>query len=71
MLSVDHNEILHTSRQCNCCAVCKISLRSVDNILAYSTPNFDRISNLIEILLEGQEPELLGVQSIAIQIEGF
>ena len=26
MYSTDHNEILHTSRQCNCRDVCKISL---------------------------------------------
>ena len=31
--STDHNEILHTSRQCNCRDVCKISLWSVRHIL--------------------------------------
>ena len=41
--SVDHNEMLHTSRQCsNCRDVCKISLCSVEHILNQSTPNFDR-----------------------------
>ena len=29
MYSTDHNEILHTSRQCNCRDVCKVSLWSV------------------------------------------
>ena len=29
----DHNEILYTSRQCNRCDVCKISLWSVEYIL--------------------------------------
>ena len=42
--SADHNKILHMSRQ-----LCKISLWLVENILNYSTPNFDRISNSIEI----------------------
>ena len=31
--STDHNEILHTSRQCHCRDVCKISLWSVEHIL--------------------------------------
>ena len=33
LYSTDHNEILHTSRQCNCLDVCKISLLSVEHIL--------------------------------------
>ena len=33
MRSTDHNEILHTSRQCNCRDECKISLWSVEHIL--------------------------------------
>ena len=33
MYSTDHNEILHTSRQCNCRDVCKISLLLVKHIL--------------------------------------
>ena len=33
MRSTDHNKILHISRQCNCCEVCKISLWSVKHIL--------------------------------------
>ena len=33
MCSYDHNEILHTSRQCNCRDVCKISLWSVAHII--------------------------------------
>ena len=38
MSSTDHNEILHTLRQC------------------YYAPNFDRISNSIEISLVGRAP---------------
>ena len=45
MYFTDHNEILHTSRQSNCREVCKLSLWSVEHILNYSTPSFDRISN--------------------------
>ena len=37
MYSTDHNEVLHTSWQCNCRNVCKISLGSVDCILNLST----------------------------------
>ena len=33
MYSTDHNEILHTSRQCNCPDMYKISLWSVEHIL--------------------------------------
>ena len=47
--SADHNKILYMSRHYNCRDVCKISLWLVENILNYSTPNFDRISNSIEI----------------------
>ena len=56
MYSTDHNEILHTSRQCYCRDVCKIKLWSVEQMLNYSTPNFDRISNSIEIPWVGQAP---------------
>ena len=48
--STNHNEILHTSRQLHCRDVCKISLWSVQHILNQSTPNFYRISNLMELL---------------------
>ena len=58
MSSTDHNEILHTSPQCNCRDLCKISLWSVKHILNYSIPNFYQISNLIEISLVGQAPGL-------------
>ena len=34
MYSTDYNEILHTSRQCNCHAMCKISLWLVEHILS-------------------------------------
>ena len=51
MYSPNHNKILHMSRQCNCRDMCKILLRLVEHILNYSTPNFDRISNSIEIPL--------------------
>ena len=33
----------------NCRDLCKISLWSVEHILNYATPNFDPISNSIEI----------------------
>ena len=56
MYSTDHNEILHTPRQCNCRDVCKILLWSVKRILNKSAPNFDRISNSIEISLVGRAP---------------
>ena len=56
MYSTDHNEILHTSRQLHCRDVCKISLWSVTYILNWSTPNFDWISNSIEISLVGRAP---------------
>ena len=54
--SVNHNEILHTSRQCNCRDVCKILLWSVEHILNYSTPISYQISNSIKIPLVGQAP---------------
>ena len=54
--SADRNEILYTS-QCNCRDVCKISLWSVEHILNRSTPNFDRISNSIEIPFVGRAPD--------------
>ena len=47
MYSTDYDEILHLSRQCKCCAICKISLWLVEHILSWSTPNFYRISNSI------------------------
>ena len=34
--TIDHNEILHTSQQCNCHDVCKISLWSVEYILNFA-----------------------------------
>ena len=46
MYVTDHNEIFH-----NCRDVCKILLRSVEQIFNYSTPNFDPFSNSIEIPL--------------------
>ena len=55
----DHNKILHTSRQCNCRDVCKISLWSVECILNQSPANFGRISTSIEISLVGQAPGLI------------
>ena len=36
--------------------MCKISLWSIEHVLNYSTPNFDQISNSIEIPLVGQGP---------------
>ena len=55
MSSNNQNEISHTSRQCNCRDMCKISLWSVEYILNYGTPNFDRILNSIETPLVGQD----------------
>ena len=46
-----HNEIMHTSLQCNCRDGCRISLWSVENILNKSALNFEKISNSIEIPL--------------------
>ena len=40
MYSTDHNEILHTSRQCNCHDMYKISVWSVGHVLNFSTPKF-------------------------------
>ena len=56
MSSNNQNEISHTSRQCNCRDMCKILLWSVEYILNYGTPNFDRISISIEIPLVGRDP---------------
>ena len=49
--SVDHNEVLHRSRQCYCHDVCKVFLWSVNHILSQNTLNFDRISNSMEMPL--------------------
>ena len=57
----DLNEILHSSRQYNCRDVCKISLGSVKQIINYSTPNLNRISNSIEIPLVGRAPGVLSI----------
>ena len=57
--STYHNEILHTSRQCNCRGVRKISLWSVGHIINQRPPNVDRISNSIEISLLGRVPGLI------------
>ena len=55
----DHNEILHTSRQCNCRDVCKISLWSIEYISNQSTTNVGRTSNSIKISLAGRAPSSL------------
>ena len=52
----DHNDIFHTSRQCNCRDMRKISLYLVKHILNYNTPNFYPIPNLIEMPLMGWAP---------------
>ena len=57
--STNNNEILHMSQQWHYCDICKILLWSVDQVLNYSNPNFDRILNLIpicSILFVGQWP---------------
>ena len=51
---MDHNEILHTSRQLHCRDVYNISLWSVEYILNHITAKNCRISNSIEISLVGQ-----------------
>ena len=56
MCSTDHNEILLTSRQLYCRDVCKISSWLVEYILNYSTANFGRIPNSIEISFVGRAP---------------
>ena len=65
--SNNHNEISHTSRQCNCRDVCKILMWSVKHILNKSTRNFGRISNSIEISLVGQAPD----QDLGEEIKHF
>ena len=59
MYSTNHNEMMHTSQQCNCHDLCKISLWSVKYILNYSTPNFGQISNSTKISLVGWAPALI------------
>ena len=56
--------MLHTSRECCCRDVCKISLWAVEQILNQSTANFDRILNSIEIPLVGVAPGLQKYQQI-------
>ena len=43
---IDHNEILHTSRQFHCRDVCKISMWSVENISDQINAKFCGISNI-------------------------
>ena len=52
----DNHKILYTWRQLHCRDVCKILLWYIAHILNNSSPNFDRISNSIEIPLMGREP---------------
>ena len=57
MSLTDYNEMLYTSRQCNCHDMCKILLWLIEHILNYSTQNCNWISHSIEkILLVGQGP---------------
>ena len=56
IFSINHNKILHRSRHCNCRDMCKILLWSVKHISNQSAPNFDWISNLIEISLMRRAP---------------
>ena len=53
---IDHNEILHTSRQFHCRDVCKISLWSVENVSDQITAKFCGISTSIETSLVGRAP---------------
>ena len=59
MNSADHIEIFHTSRQLHCRDAYEIRLCPVEHILNKSTPNFDRISNSIELSLVGLAPGLI------------
>ena len=54
MCLIDHKNILHTSRQCYCRDVCKISLWSAEYIMNKNIARFNWILNLIEISLVGQ-----------------
>ena len=53
MYSLDHNNILHTSRQCYCRDVCNILLWSAAYVMNKSVTNFHWFSNSIEIPLAG------------------
>ena len=52
--STDHNEILHTSRQCYCGDLCKLLLWSVEYIMNKSMTKLHWIWNLMEISLVGR-----------------
>ena len=51
----DYNELLHTSRQCDCRVACKMSLWLIKHILNWGTATLGRISNSIESLV-GRAP---------------
>ena len=57
---------LFTPRQLNCRDVRKMSLRSVEDILNYGPPNFDRISSSIEMPLVGWAPGEVGVTQLQL-----
>ena len=57
--STDHNEILPTSWQCYCHAVCKILFWLAEYIMNKSITKFHWISNSIEISLVGWTPGLI------------
>ena len=61
MYSADHNGILHTSRQCNCRDVCKISLWSAEYVMNKTITKFHWISNSIETSLVGRAPGHPGI----------
>ena len=66
--SLDHREILHTSRQSYCREESNNSLWSVGYSLHKSTTNFERISNSIEIPLVGLAHEAVFLLSILLLI---
>ena len=67
MYFIDHNEIMHTSRQSNCRGVWKLTLWSIDHALNDCSPLVDRISNSIEIPSVGTGPGYVHVPQTADQ----
>ena len=56
MYSADRNRILHTSWQCSCRDVCKISLWLAEYLMNKTITKFHCISNSIKTSLVGQAP---------------
>ena len=64
MCSADHNEILHTPRQCYCRDMFKILLWSAEYVMKESIRNFHWISNSIEMSLMGRVPDTCAVSHL-------